>query len=102
MERLGGEDLGRTASIRQVAAASLLGTTIEWYDFLIYVTAASFAFNVLFFPGSEPLTGTLLALGTNAVGFVARASWPGRSGARSSATSATASGASPCSSRRSC
>jgi MFS transporter, MHS family, shikimate and dehydroshikimate transport protein len=72
VERLGGEDLGRTASIRQVAAASLLGTTIEWYDFFIYVTAASFAFNVLFFPGSEPLTGTLLALGTNAVGFVAR------------------------------
>jgi metabolite-proton symporter len=72
MERLGGEDRGQTASIRQVAAASLLGTTIEWYDFFIYVTAASFAFNVLFFPEAQPLTGTLYALGTNAVGFVAR------------------------------
>jgi MHS family shikimate/dehydroshikimate transporter-like MFS transporter len=97
VERLGGEDRGRTASVRQVAAASLLGTTIEWYDFFIYVTAASFAFNVLFFPESEPLTGTLLALGTNAVGFVARPL-----GGRSSATSGIASGASPCLSRRFC
>ena len=48
MERLGGEDRGQTASIRQVALASLLGTTIEWYDFFIYVTAASFVFNRLF------------------------------------------------------
>jgi len=45
LERIGGEDQGSTASIRQVAAASLLGTTIEWYDFFIYVTAASFVFN---------------------------------------------------------
>ena len=66
MDRLGGEDTGRTASIRQVAAASLLGTTIEWYDFFIYVTAASFVFNQLFFPSYAPLVGTLLALSTNA------------------------------------
>jgi metabolite-proton symporter len=72
VEKIGGEDIGRTASIRQVALASLLGTTIEWYDFFIYVTAASLAFNVLFFPEYEPLTGTLLAFSTNAVGFVAR------------------------------
>ena len=72
MDRIGGEDRGQTASIRQVAAASLLGTTIEWYDFFIYVTAASVAFNVLFFTEADPLTGTLYALGTNAVGFVAR------------------------------
>ncbi|MDQ3566602.1 MAG: MHS family MFS transporter [Actinomycetota bacterium] len=72
MENVGGEEQGRTASIRQVAAASLLGTTIEWYDFFIYVTAASFVFNQLFFPSYAPLVGTLLALSTNAVGFVAR------------------------------
>ena len=72
MERLGGEDRGQTASIRQVALASLLGTTIEWYDFFIYVTAASFVFNKLFFPEFEPLVGTLLAYSTNAVAFAAR------------------------------
>ena len=72
MDRVGGEDMGRTASPRQVAAASLLGTTIEWYDFFIYVTAASFVFSELFFPSYAPLVGTLLALSTNAVGFVAR------------------------------
>ncbi len=72
METLGGEHEGQTTSPRQVAAASLLGTTIEWYDFFIYVTAASFVFNQLFFPSYSPLVGTLLALSTNAVGFVAR------------------------------
>ncbi len=72
MERLGGEDTGRGASIRTVAGASLLGTTIEWYDFFLYVTAASIVFNQLFFPEFEPLVGVLLAYSTNAVAFVAR------------------------------
>jgi metabolite-proton symporter len=49
-----------------------VGTTIEWYDFFIYGTAAALIFNQLFFPGSEPLAGTLLAFGTYAVGFAAR------------------------------
>ena len=49
-----------------------MGTTIEWYDFFIYGTAAALIFNQLFFPGSEPLAGTLLAFGTYAVGFAAR------------------------------
>ncbi len=72
MERLGGEDRGRTASIKQVAGASLLGTTIEWYDFFLYVTAASLVFNQIFFPEFEPLIGTLLSYSVNAVAFVAR------------------------------
>ena len=55
-----------------VALASLIGTTIEWYDFFLYGTAAALVFNRLFFPNSDPLTGTLLAFGTYAVGFVAR------------------------------
>jgi MHS family shikimate/dehydroshikimate transporter-like MFS transporter len=60
------------SSITQVALASFIGTAIEWYDFFLYGTAAALVFNKLFFPTSEPLTGTLLAFGTAAVGFVAR------------------------------
>jgi MHS family shikimate/dehydroshikimate transporter-like MFS transporter len=63
---------GETRSIKKVAAASFIGTTIEWYDFFLYGTAAALVFNELFFPESEPLVGTLLALGTYSVGFVAR------------------------------
>jgi MFS family permease len=62
---------GRT-SIKKVVAASMVGTTIEWYDFFLYGTAASLVFNELFFPDFEPLIGTLLAFATYALGFVAR------------------------------
>ncbi len=58
--------------MRSVAAASAIGTTIEWYDFLIYSTAASLVLNRLFFPTHDPLVGRLLAIGTIGVGFVAR------------------------------
>jgi hypothetical protein len=51
---------------------SSIGTIIEWYDFLIYGTAAALVFNTLFFPNIDPLTGTLASLGTYAVGFFAR------------------------------
>jgi MHS family shikimate/dehydroshikimate transporter-like MFS transporter len=60
------------ASVRRVIAASTIGTTIEWYDFLIYSTAASLVLNRLFFPTQNPLTGKLLAIGTIGVGFVVR------------------------------
>jgi metabolite-proton symporter len=56
----------------RVIAASLIGTTIEWYDFFLYGAAAALVFNRLFFPSFDPLFGTLLAFGTYAVGFVAR------------------------------
>lgn len=59
-------------SMRKVAAASAIGTTIEWYDFLIYATAASLVLNKLFFPTHDPLIGKLLAIGTIGVGFFAR------------------------------
>jgi MFS transporter, MHS family, shikimate and dehydroshikimate transport protein len=52
--------------------ASVLGTVIEWYDFLIYGTAAALVFNKLFFPTLDPLAGTLAAFGSIAVGFIAR------------------------------
>lgn len=62
----------RAVSMRTVAAASAIGTTIEWYDFLIYATAASLVFNKLFFPTDDPLIGTLLSISTIGVGFFAR------------------------------
>ncbi len=52
--------------------ASFIGTTIEWYDFFLYGTAAALVFNRLFFPTFDPLMGTLAAFGTYAVGFFAR------------------------------
>jgi MFS family permease len=59
-------------SVRRVVVASLIGTSLEWYDFFIYGTAAALVFNKLFFPSFDPLVGTLLAFTTYAVGFVAR------------------------------
>jgi len=55
-----------------VVVASLIGTSLEWYDFFVYGTAAALVFNKLFFPSFEPLVGTLLAFTTYAVGFAAR------------------------------
>jgi metabolite-proton symporter len=62
----------RPSSVRRVVVASLVGTSLEWYDFFIYGTAAALVFNHLFFPSFDPLMGTLLAFTTYAVGFVAR------------------------------
>jgi metabolite-proton symporter len=59
-------------ALRRVIVASLIGTTIEWYDFFLYGTAAALVFNKLFFPKSDPLTGAMLAFTTYALGFVAR------------------------------
>ena len=61
----------RTPLLR-VVMASLIGTTIEWYDFFLYGSAAALVFNKLFFPEYDPLVGTMLAFATYAVGFVAR------------------------------
>ena len=63
---------GTPAGLKRVVAASLIGTTIEWYDFFLYGSAAALVFNKLFFPGSDPLVGTLLSSLTYAVGFAAR------------------------------
>jgi len=60
------------SSVRRVIVASLIGTSLEWYDFFIYGIAAALVFNKLFFPSFDPLVGTLLAFTTFAVGFVAR------------------------------
>jgi metabolite-proton symporter len=59
-------------SLKRIVTASLIGTTIEWYDFFLYGSAAALVFNKLFFPDSDPLVGTLLSFLTYAVGFAAR------------------------------
>ncbi|MGI5131668.1 MFS transporter [Pseudonocardia sp. CA-107938] len=65
------ESRERTNIVR-VVAASMAGTTVEWYDFFLYGVAAALVFGKVFFPGSDPAAGTLLALGTFAIGFIAR------------------------------
>jgi metabolite-proton symporter len=62
----------QTADPRRVAVASAIGTTIEWYDFFIYGTAAAVVFGAQFFPQVSPLAGTLASFATFAVGFIAR------------------------------
>jgi metabolite-proton symporter len=59
-------------TLRKVVLASMIGTTIEWYDFFLYGSAAALVFNKLFFPSYDPFVGTLLAYATYAVGFGAR------------------------------
>ena len=59
-------------SPRQVLFASLIGTTIEFFDFYIYATAAVLVFPRLFFPASDPTSATLASLATFGIAFVAR------------------------------
>lgn len=72
MDRVGGEGTGQVEAIKKVALASFIGTTIEWYDYFIFGTAAALVFNQLFFPNVDPIIGTLAAFATFGVGFVAR------------------------------
>jgi MFS family permease len=62
----------RVASIRRVAFASFIGTSIEWYDFFLYGTASALIFPKLFFPQFSPVAGTLASFATFGVGLVAR------------------------------
>ena len=61
-----------SAALRKAVIAATVGTTIEWYDFFIYGTAAGLVFGKLYFPNSDPLTATLAAFGTYFIGFVGR------------------------------
>jgi MFS family permease len=60
------------AQLRRAVIASTVGTTIEWYDFLLYSTVTGLVFGKLFFPKSEPLVGVLEAFAVYTVGFIAR------------------------------
>ena len=62
----------RLRAIRLTATASLIGTTIEWYDFILYTSLAGLIFNKLFFPADNPVVSLLLAYATFAVGFLTR------------------------------
>ncbi|GAA2253756.1 MFS transporter [Streptomyces ruber] len=64
--------LPERSGIRRAFFASLTGTALEWYDFAVYSAAAALVFGDLFFPSEDPLTGTLLAFSTYAVGYVSR------------------------------
>ncbi len=60
------------AQLRRAVIASTVGTTIEWYDFLLYSTVTGLVFGPLFFPGSDRLTGVIEAFGVYFVGFIGR------------------------------
>jgi MFS family permease len=60
------------ADTRKAVVASLIGTTVEWYDFFLYATAAGLVFDKLFFPNNSAFVGTMLSFATFAVGFVMR------------------------------
>src|SRR5471032_2138572 len=59
-------------SMKKVAVASVIGTTVEWYDLFVFATASALVFNKVFFPDFVPLIGTLLAFGTFASAYLAR------------------------------
>jgi MFS transporter, MHS family, shikimate and dehydroshikimate transport protein len=71
-EDINTEKKGFSKEHRKVGLASFIGTTIEWYDFYLYGTAAALVFPALFFPTFDPLYGTLAAFGSYAAGFIAR------------------------------
>ncbi len=58
--------------LRKAVIASTVGTTIEWYDFLLYSVVTGLVFGKLFFPNSDPLVGVLQAFAIYTVGFIAR------------------------------
>jgi MHS family shikimate/dehydroshikimate transporter-like MFS transporter len=66
------DQVGTSAALKRVVWSSVLGSTVEWFDFLVYGTAAALLFNKLFFPRFSPALGTIAAFGSYGVGFVAR------------------------------
>lgn len=62
----------KASEMRQIVWSSVIGTAVEWYDFLIYAVATALVFNKLFFPTQDPTIGTIAAFGTYAVGYLAR------------------------------
>ncbi|MFC5752803.1 MFS transporter [Actinomadura rugatobispora] len=66
------DEAERGGQVRKAALASVVGTSIEWYDFFLYNTAAAIVFKDVFFPESSDYAGTLSAFATYAVGFAAR------------------------------
>jgi MFS transporter, MHS family, shikimate and dehydroshikimate transport protein len=69
---IAGDRAGSPAELRRVISASVIGTIIEWYDFLIYGTAAALVFSKLFFPTTDARIGIVSAFSVYAVGYLAR------------------------------
>jgi hypothetical protein len=67
-----GAPLEVAVSMKKVAVASVIGTTVEWYDLFVFATASALVFNKVFFPDFVPLIGTLLAFRTFASAYLAR------------------------------
>ncbi|MGG3558727.1 MFS transporter [Peribacillus frigoritolerans] len=65
-------EIKKDKTLLRVVGASLIGSTIEWYDFFLYGVVAGIVFNKLYFPADDPIVSTLLAYATFAVGFIAR------------------------------
>jgi MFS family permease len=65
-------EVDHRAQLRRAVIASTVGTTIEWYDFLLYSVVTGLVFGKLFFPKSDPLVGVLEAFAVYTVGFIAR------------------------------
>ena len=65
-------DADHRRQLRRAVIASTVGTTIEWYDFFLYSIVTGLVFAKLYFPQSDPMTGTLQAFAIYAVGFIAR------------------------------
>lgn len=61
-----------TSDMKRIVFASVIGTTVEWYDLFVFATASALVFNKVFFPGFVPLIGTLLAFSTFASAYLAR------------------------------
>ncbi len=61
-----------TAGMQRIIWSSIIGTAVEWYDFLLYGTATAIIFNRLFFPAGDPSLATIIGFGTYGVGFFAR------------------------------
>jgi metabolite-proton symporter len=66
------DDHADSGDMRKIAVASVIGTTVEWYDLFVFATASALVFNKVFFPSFVPLIGTLLAFGTFAAAYLAR------------------------------
>jgi len=73
-ERTGGDEVfaDRASEMKRVVISSIIGTTVEWYDFLIYATASALVFTKLFFPSSNPGVSAIASFGTLGVGYFAR------------------------------
>ena len=91
------DEVERGTQIRMAAIASVVGTSIEWYDYFLFGTAAAVVFPEVFFPDSTHYAGTLRRSRRTPSG-----SPPGRSAPRSSGTGVTGSAARPRSSSRCC